>query len=310
MLRRFFPPRLLLVLLALLAAAPLRAGTTTETVRLEMDGLPREFLLTIPDGLDGPVPLVLAVHGLLEEAKSMRERVAIGRLDAAAEQYGFVVAYPSAFGRVWNRGEGLGAERLIPQRDDVAFLREVIEIVRDRVEIAPDRIFAAGYSQGGLMSIALACKTPGLIRAVASVAMSMPEALAEDCARHPPDGIVFIHGTKDWVVPFEGGLVASGPGASMPLMSHARSVDFFRRIKGCAGPGDLQTWDSQDDGTKVVRTSWYDCDKGAVEGYRVDGMGHRWPSGGPLSVTTLVIGPTTREIDGTSAVWGFFSRFQ
>jgi len=273
--------RLIALLTALFLAQPSQADTVE--VSFNMGGLPRDFLLTIPDGLTGPAPLVLAVHGLLERHESMRERVTLRRFDTIAERFGVVIAYPSAFGRVWNLGEGLGAQRLIPRRDDVAYLERVIDEVRARVAIDPARIFSTGYSQGGLMSFALACKNPGLIRAVASVAMVLPEVLAEDCAKNPPQGVVLIHGTEDWVVPMAGGTIASGPAASMPMMSFARSVDFFRRIKGCEDPGEIRFWDDKDDGTDVTRTAWYVCDDGgAVEGYRVEGMGHRWPSGGPL----------------------------
>ncbi|GGD41801.1 alpha/beta hydrolase family esterase [Sinisalibacter lacisalsi] len=299
--------RLFPFLIALFLAAPLRAETIE--IDFEMEGLPRSFELTIPEGLDGPAPMILALHGLLETGTSMRKRVTRDRFDAIAKTYGVVVAYPSAFTRVWNLGEGIGAERIIPRRDDIAFLERVIETVRARVEIDPDRIFAAGFSQGGIMSFALACKNPGLIRAVGSVAMALPEGLAEDCARHPPDGVLLIHGSEDWVVPIEGGAIVSGPGATMDLMGHDRSVEFFRLIKGCEGPGETRSWDAVDDGTVVTRQAWYDCAVGAVEGYNVEGMGHRWPLGGPLLPFSQVIGKTTREIDGASAAWSFFSRF-
>jgi polyhydroxybutyrate depolymerase len=300
--------RLFTFLIALLLAAPLRAGTME--ISFELEGLPRGFVLTIPEGLDGPAPLVLALHGLLETGTTMRKRVTRGRMDEIAEDFGVVVAYPTAFTRVWNLGEGLGAERIIPRRDDLVYLEQVIGMVRERVEIDPERIFAAGYSQGGIMSFALACKNPGLIRAVASVAMALPEGLAEDCARYPPEGVVLIHGSEDWVVPIEGGDIASGPGATMALMSHERSVEFFRLIKGCAGPGETRSWNAREDGTVVERRAWYQCGSGAVEGYRVNGMGHRWPSGGPLLPFAPAIGRTTEEIDGAAAIWGFFSRFQ
>lgn len=300
--------RLFALLIAFLLAAPLRAGTME--IDFEAEGLQRGFLLTIPEGLDGPAPLILALHGVLETGNSMRKWVTRGRMDEIAEEFGIVVAYPSAFTRVWNLGEGLGAKRIIPRRDDLAYLEQVIGMVRERVEIDPARIFAVGYSQGGIMSLALACKNPDLIRAVGTVAMALPEGLAQDCARHPPEGVLLIHGSEDWVVPIEGGALASGPGATMALMSHARSVEFFRLIKGCAGPGESRSWDAQDDGTRVERQAWYQCGSGAVEGYRIDGMGHRWPSGGPFMPFGPAIGRTTREIDGAATVWGFFSRFQ
>jgi len=300
--------RLFTFLIVTLFAAPLLAES--EEITFEFGGLEREVLLTVPDTLDGPAPLVLAIHGLLENGAAMRNRVTLRRLDALAERYGFVVAYPSAIGLVWSPGTPLPTRAPGPARDDPAYLKAVIDLVRDRVAIDERRIFATGFSQGGLMSFALACRNPGLIRAVASVAMPLPEALTADCARHPPDGVMFVHGTEDPIVPFDGGPIPAGPRASTELKSFDASVEFFRRTKGCAGSGEIRTWDARDDGTEVLRRAWYGCRRGAVEGYRVEGMGHRWPSGGPLFPVAAITGETTREIDGAATVLGFFSRFK
>lgn len=294
-----------LLFMALVAAAPARSETTR--ISFEMDDLDREILLTVPRGIDRPTALVVALHGLLETAESMRERVTRHRLDALAERYGFVVVYPSAWGRVWNLGEGAGAERLLPRRDDLAFLRRAIAEARKRAPIDPDRIFVTGYSMGGMVGLSLACKTPGLVRAVAYVASALPEMFVDDCGAHPPDGVLVINGTADDVVPFEGGPVISGPLARMQLASFEESLAFFGARNGCRGAPDIREWDAKDDYTSVERRGWYHCRRGAVEGYSVEGGGHRWPSGGPILPVT---GRTTYEIDGSAAVWGFFSRFQ
>jgi polyhydroxybutyrate depolymerase len=284
------------------------ATADTSEISFEQDGLTRNFLLTIPDGLTGPAPLVLAVHGLLEDSSSMRERLARGRLDVFAAEFGFVVAYPSAWGRVWNIGEGPGASRILPRRDDLAYLLRVLADSRARAEIDPSRIFIVGFSQGGMISLSLACKFPGIFRAVAVVASQMPEMLADDCAENMPDGVLLIHGTDDDVVPYEGGRIISGPLARMRLKSYSESLAYFISRKGCAAAPSHRRWDAKPDNTSVERLGWYDCDDGgAVEGYAIIGGGHRWPSGGPIQP---VAGATTREIDGTAAVWGFFSRFE
>jgi polyhydroxybutyrate depolymerase len=302
-----FPLLLAVVLAGLAAALPPSARAGTEHVTFEMDGLEREILFTVPDGLSGPVPLMLALHGVLEDATSMRKRVTRGRLDALADRYGFVVAYPSAWGRVWNLGEGLGADRLVPKRDDLAFLRRAIAEAGKRATIDPDRVFVAGYSMGGMVGLSLACKTPGLVRAVAVVASALPEMLRDDCRAHPPEGVLVINGTADDVVPFAGGPVISGPLARMQLMGWERALSFFTRVNGCTGAAQEKTWDEKSDRTVVTRRGWYNCRRGAVEGYRVEGGGHRWPAGGPILPVT---GATTYEIDGAAAVWGFFSRFR
>lgn len=289
----------------LLLATPLRAETSRIT--LTQDGLTREYLLSVPDSLPARAPLVLALHGVLETAESMQLRVTRERLDVLAERYGFVVAYPSGWGRVWHLGEGDGAARLIPKRDDIAFLERVIADVQSRARIDPARIFATGYSMGGMMSLSLACKRPGLVRAVAVSSSNLPAMLLDDCRAAPPAGVAFMHGTDDDVVPYAAGHVISGPLARMQLVGVAPALAFFTAVKRCQGSPRTKTWDAKDDRTVVTRRGWYDCRTGAVEGYRIEGGGHRWPSGGPILPVT---GQTTREIDGAAAVWGFFSRFK
>ncbi|GKY87980.1 alpha/beta hydrolase family esterase [Sinisalibacter aestuarii] len=294
------------LLIASLVTGP--AAGETRTITTERDDLERHYMLTVPKGLSGPAPLVVAVHGLLEDGSSMRDHLARGRLDVFAEQYGFVVAYPSAWGRVWNIGEGVGAERLRPQRDDLAYLDWMMADIRKRAEIDPRRIFLVGFSQGGMIGFSYACKRPGLFRAVATVASQLPELLADDCTRRPPHGVLMIHGSDDRVVPYEGGQVPSGPLALMRLRGHDETVQLFARLNGCSGAPETRNWDEKDDGTSVRRVGWYGCAGGrAVEGYRIEGAGHRWPNGGPIQPIT---GDTTREIDGTAAVWSFFSRFR
>ena len=288
-----------------LLAAPLPAET--RRITFEQDGLGREYLLTIPDGLTEPVPLVLALHGLLETADSMRLRVTRKSLDEIAQRYGFIVAYPSSWGRVWNLGEGDGAARLIPERDDIAFLERVIGDVQSRARIDPDRIFATGYSMGGMMTLSLACKRPGLLRAIAVSSANLPAMFVDDCRRAPPGGVLIMHGTADDVVPFGPGLVISGPLARMQLVGFDRTLAFFSAAKRCQGPPQTRSWDAKNDSTVVKRWGWYACQGGAVEGYRIEGGGHRWPNGGPLLPVT---GSTKQESDGSAAVRGFFSRLQ
>lgn len=294
-----------LVAFVIAAAFPVRAETTRHSV--VMDGLEREFYLTIPDNLKRPAPLVVALHGLLENGESMRLRVTRGRMDVFAERYGFVVVYPSAWGLVWNLGEGVEARQIRPMRDDLTFLEHTIAEARARAPIDRDRIFVAGYSMGGMVGLSLACKRPGLVRAIAIVASGLPEMFKDDCQAHSPEGVLIINGNDDAVIPFDGGPVISGLIPQLRMVPYRDTVNFFRRSHGCTGPAQVKSWDAKDDRTEVTREAWYNCRRGAVEGYSVDGGGHRWPSGGPILPVT---GRTTREIEGVAAVWGFFSRFK
>jgi polyhydroxybutyrate depolymerase len=282
----------------MLLALPARA----ETLHFTLDGHAREVLVTIPDHPARPAPLVLVLHGVLETGPRMAQTTR-HRFDALAAEHGFVVAYPSAMHRVWNVGEGPGAARLMPQRDDLSYLDQVIAAIRTRTDIDPARIFAAGFSQGGILSLSYACKRPGALAGVAVVGMTLPEMLRDDCSAAPAFAIIVAHGTDDPIVPFDGGPIISGLGTEMQLLSHDATLAFFAQRAGCGAHSAGVEIDALDDGTSVLRSDWSGCDV-PVRGYRIEGGGHKWPSGGP---DLPFIGRETMEIDGATEIWGFFS---
>ena len=92
------------------------------------------------------------------------------------------MAYPDGAGRRWNDGRAVGAER-----DDVGFVRALIDSLERELEIDPRRVYATGISNGGMFAHRLACELPGVLAAIAPVAGALPAALAERCgaARSP-----------------------------------------------------------------------------------------------------------------------------
>src|SRR5690606_38118732 len=73
--------------------------------------------------------------------------------------------------------------------------------------VRTDRVFATGISNGGFFSQYLAKKLPGKIAAVASVAATVPRCYL-NYGQSKPVPVLFILGTKDPLVPYEGGMVA------------------------------------------------------------------------------------------------------
>ena len=296
----------------LLLALFLTAGTARgeeHVIELTRDGLPRSALAVVPEELDGPAPVIFVLHGVIETGEIIRA-VTDRRFEALGAEHGWATVYPSAFLRVWNIGEGPGAARLLPPRDDLGYLDAVLDAVAAEVEIDRSRVFAAGFSQGGIMSLAWACKRPGKLRAIAVMGMALPAMFADDCAADPPQGVLLAHATRDQVVPFGGGALLSGPLAFMTLLSHSASVDFFRGLAGCSGEVDTAFHDRHDDRTAVIRRTWTECARGAVEAWRIEGGGHRWPNGLPESPFAEFVGPVTHEFDGSAAAFAFFSRFR
>ncbi|KPJ96909.1 MAG: hypothetical protein AMS20_17865 [Gemmatimonas sp. SG8_28] len=72
---------------------------------LDVGGVLRSYQVHLPAGYDDgdPRPLLIALHGSGEGASGMRQNTG---LDATADAYGFVVAYPDGLDRGWSRDAG------------------------------------------------------------------------------------------------------------------------------------------------------------------------------------------------------------
>jgi polyhydroxybutyrate depolymerase len=277
-----------------------------EVIRFEQDGLPRHFQLFTPSETTGPLPLVLVLHGAFQNDERMR-RTTRGTWEGLADYEGIAVAFPSAHLRFWDVPGLGGSVGETVARDDFAYLDRVIAEAGARTEIDPDRVFLAGLSMGGQLAYAYACSRPG-VRAIATVAMPLPASLVAGCRTGPALPALIVHGTEDPIVPIVGGTLPAGPTTATPLVSHARTQAIFARRAGCDRAEEDRRYDFKDDGTVAIFTRWHGC-AAPVWALTIEGMGHRWPGGGP-DLPEAIIGPQTEEVDGASFVWSFFDQFR
>lgn len=160
----------------------------------------REYLLVLPQTFEQSktYPVVMAFHFSGGTAQSMAK---LTLLDQQNTDY--IVVYPQAEVEEWN--EGCDCNK--PARlgiDDVAFVDAIIDDLQSKYTIDTGRIFATGYSQGGLFVQNLACKRSDVFRAVAVVAAPMSVQLAGNCKPAGPISVLMIHAEDDQVLPFYG----------------------------------------------------------------------------------------------------------
>lgn len=277
------------------AAADGGEGTapTTTTLGVAAGGVSRVVVVHTPGhtpgGAQGPLPLVLNLHG---SGGTAADQEAYSGMDSVADGHGFVVAYPQGAislgsGFAWNvPGQPLLGGQPVPAgaADDAAFLAAAIASIEQAYAIDPRRVFATGMSGGARMASQLGCDLSTLVAAVAPVAgLRFPSP----CNATRPVPVVSFHGTADTVNPYDGNGQAywtySVPSAEQQWAVH----------DGCgASPATSQA------APGVTLTSYSDCaGAAAVLLYTIDGAGHEWP-GAP--------GQTT-AIDASSAMWTFFS---
>ncbi|MCP5038711.1 MAG: hypothetical protein GY945_14050, partial [Rhodobacteraceae bacterium] len=291
---------------------PARSGELRH-FQVIFEGFERDFNLYVPTGLEEnqePYPLVFVLHGIASTNELVMEK-SRGRFNQLADQYGFLVAYPNGLARHWAVGEGEAAALVLPKRDDLAFLDQVLTLSGQLFPVDRTRIFATGFSLGGQMSFAWACNRPGLVRAVATVAMTLPEFMIETCRDSTPFGVAMIHGTADPAVPYYGGSFPVGPKPRDVFLSHDKTLAFFMAQNGC-DPAEYQTLvlDEFDDETSVMRRVWENCAGPSLHSYTILAGGHSWPREDQPLTTRAVVGRVSREITGSDQMWEFFQRFE
>jgi polyhydroxybutyrate depolymerase len=254
--------------------APVAAMDAQRALKVgEMD---RAYFLHIPAGLNNQqlVPLVFVFHGFSESGLQARIYTS---LDNIANANGFIVVYPngsgSSGGFSWN-GSGCCGYALENNVDDAAFVRAILADVGTMAQVDPKRIYAAGFSNGALLSYRLACTMSDMFAAVApagGVLMYSP------CEPKQPVSVIHVHGMKDPVVPFEGG----GSGIQFPPVKDSLST--WAKLDGCSGAEQVEK------NGIVTHTTYGDCAPGvSVQLYAVDGIGHTWPSQYILPISQIV----------------------
>jgi polyhydroxybutyrate depolymerase len=287
--------------LAVLAAAagPLCAqfGGPAESRRtMAVGGVHRAYLLHLPVSHQPgqSMALLLVFHGGGGTASNIAEHTG---LTPAATSRGYAVIYPDGLNGHWSDGRAARAGA-----DDVGFVRALLDSLKRELAVDPRRVFATGFSNGAGMAFRLACDLPGTFAAIAPVAGGLPVELESRCAAAAPVSLLMFQGTRDRLMPYDGGDLSLRRGR---ILSASATAGLFARANGC-GPTPAVTAepDSVADGTRARRSSWADCRTGrAVVLYTIDGGGHTWPGGPPVGRRRV-----SRDLHATSIMLDFFDR--
>ncbi len=296
-------------LFALVAAlGMLPAGTHRLT--LSHGGLSRAYLIHVPAGAAGPLPVVLSLHGGGSHGAAQEH---YSGLDRVADREGFLAVYPDGTGRLsrmltWNAGTCCGTAPLRGV-DDVGFIRTLIDDLARRTPIDRTRIYATGMSNGAMMAYRLAAEAPALVAAIASVAGSMVLARF-----HPtlPVSVMHIHSVDDPRALYAGGLGPPFPMTATRVEHPPVEVQLAKWIAhdGCPSTPTIEKAlvgrpGTADDGSTATKLSYTPCRIGAsVVLWKLTGSGHVWPG----SDTKLegILGRPTHLIDANEEAWAFF----
>ena len=245
------------------------------------DCIDREYILYIPNSYDGTssVPLMLNFHGFGGSASQFMQEADMRSL---AEADTFILIYPQGICldglSHWNACP-LGGDNK-SDADDFGFVESIITEILSQYNVDMERIYAAGYSNGGMMSYGLANYKSDLIAAVASVSGVMLDCTGP--TNHPMP-VVHLHGTSDGVLPYNGN---NDWNSAQSTLDHWINFNNTVLTPSIASDNNIEHY-VYDQGDSSV----------SVEHYKFIGGDHVW-----FSATYQ--GQSTSEL-----VWNFVSRY-
>jgi polyhydroxybutyrate depolymerase len=250
-------------------AGPITTTTVDDDGSVRFVGDERPARLVIPPTWppDGNLmPLVVLLHGY--GASGELQDIYLG-ISATGADLGYLTLTPNGTmdtrgNRFWN------ASSLDGFVDDTGYLVGLIDQVVEDYNGDPNRVYLVGHSNGGFMANKIACEMPDRIAGIAAIAGGI-FGVTTNCAG--PMRVIFVQGTDDGTVPYEGGSFLGAP-----VLGALDTVDRWREAGGCSATSQQVgsfNFDLLTAGEETTITSWTDCDGGgSVELWTMEGSGH------------------------------------
>jgi len=288
---------------------PSPAGQVLERSFVHNDSL-RSYLLYVPADYDGTEewPLVLNMHGYALNAGFQMD---FSNMNPVADTAHFLIAYPQGTlitstvpnippqGLGWNVSLESDTVFVSPGFvDDVGFIEAVIDSIQAGYQVASDRIYATGFSNGAMMSHLLGLKLKDRIAAVAAVGATLPRSQLAAQEERVSKPVLHIHGTADSIAAY---------GDEDPFLASVEEImTFWSDQNVCeAEPTTTPLPDlTTADGSTLEWQEWQSCEAEVLHLKVIDG-GHQWPGGNNL---LPFLGNFNLDINASSEIWNFFNR--
>ncbi len=302
-----FAPAVLLIFVVNIAVSQYQ----TETGFLKHDGYERNYEVFVPDKYISAkkYPLVFILHGGGGTAKGLVKNTR-ARFNYLSNRDGFIAVYPNGIEKSWNDGarDTIGVARKY-KIDDVGFIEKMIDHLDQKFSIDRECVFVCGISNGGFMAQRLAYEMPDKIKGIGVVAANLSVDQAAKDYPKTPVSAVFIHGTHDPLVPFDGGHVKVFRQKRGEVKSAEQTIETWKEINGCSqNKGKFYFQDTnKKDGCTASKTIWLNPANPGIKTVSVivENGGHTWPGAGQ-NLPVRLVGRTNRDFNGCDEIWDFF----
>jgi polyhydroxybutyrate depolymerase len=170
---------------------------------LDVDGTERQYILTLPADYDGahPYRLIFGFHGAQYDA----EWVADGEAPLTGPYFG--LEQEAAGSAIFVAAQALPGSWSNTGGQDLAYVEALLTSLEDELCIDESRVFATGFSAGGIMTVRLGCALGDVFRAIAPMSPNLPS----DCEDgSEPIAYWTSHGTLDRSITPDQGALARG----------------------------------------------------------------------------------------------------
>ena len=284
-----------------------------EDQTIAVDGLDREYHLFIPSEPTN-APIVFLFHG---NGSSHDALIGLSNGSAPyklwldiAENENIILAIPNGTlgsngKRGWNDCREDASTN--PDSDDVLFISSLIDYIIDSYLANSKRVYLAGTSNGGHLSIRLAEEIPEKITAFGAIVASN-SANSKCINSNIPVSALIMNGTDDPILPYEGGEMASDRGE---VLSTDETIQYWIDKNQTDTIAEIFTFEdinSVDDCTverKIFRNGTNNTE---VALYQIIDGGHNEPSIEERynNLYLLLVGNQNADIEMANEVWSFF----
>lgn len=278
--------------------------TLSDEQSLQVGDLTRFYRVHLPQGYDPAqkYPVVIVLHGAAANSKLIEP---VSEMSPLADREHFIAVYPNGTGKFskgwasWNGGLccGWAVKHKI---DDAGFLDKLISTLETEYSTDPQRVYLAGFSNGGMLAYAAAAQLQDKVAAMGIIEGSMTGSEARPVKPMP---VIMFHGTDDKRVPINGG---KGKYAKLGLPVNDKPLDFAIRywceVDNCAGEPsitntpDLTHFEYRDAAGKPI-----------VVVTKLVGGGHAW-AGGEKSRPWGAA--PAKSISASEEMWKFFQTWK
>lgn len=227
----------------------------------------RTYLESRPSNFTGDSKIIVGLHGFSDTPRRFAYYTSLHNTVGPND----LVIYPSAIPAQsndekigWNSGFCCGSG-WINKVDDSGFIKALVESLIEKYGIKKDMVYVTGFSNGGFMTQRLLTDHPEVFSAgaVNSGSIGTVESRLEPKSPVP---ILLIHGEKDTIVPYSGGIGSSDP--DFTWLDFSKTAKVWQTVNGSEAetkiithPEDghkwhdwrlLNIWNKKPQGTKDV----------------------------------------------------------